>query len=257
MNLYVTTSDWYNPMLPAFAHLFNRHWSRDQPVSVLGYTRPDLPLPDNFAFVPLGDPGELGGDGREWSRNPRWTDSLRPFFEALEDRHFILMQIDYFIHFPVDLDRLDRLLRYRADEGVVKIDLSPGRSRFRHRPYATENGLEVILSEQDTSYRSALQAALWERDYFLGLLKPNRDPWQFERLGMEEVKNDGKLILGVKGGEHAPVPYLNVYSKGKMNWGELGQLREDLLDELFRLGLIGQSWNGWEPPPETSDRSRL
>jgi hypothetical protein len=69
MNVFVTTSDWYNPLIPGFAYLFNRFWSLRQPVTILGYSPPDLELPSNFRFQSLGRPEQFGNEITEWSAN--------------------------------------------------------------------------------------------------------------------------------------------------------------------------------------------
>jgi hypothetical protein len=260
MKVFVTTSDWYNPLLPAFAHLFNRFWPASQEVVVLCYSDPGLPLPPNFSTYSLGDPGEFGNDVTEWSPGrrgrhfqepyptPRWTDSLKRWTDHLADEMFILLQIDYFIHEPVNLRQIELLEKYLRLEDVVKIDLSADRFYWPHRRYASEDGFDVIVSDQNAPYRSSLQAAIWKRDYLASVLKPGRSPWDFERAGTGEQMNDGKLILGVAQRERGPVPYLNVYGGGRTNWRQLRLLDKTLLSELFERGMIGPHWNGWEEP---------
>lgn len=249
MHVYVTTSDWYNPLIPAFAYLFNRHWSPVQRVTVLGYTPPPEAgrLPANFSFVSLGDPCE---EASAWSRNPQWTDSLLPFFEALREDRFILFQIDYFLDRPVRHDLVALLARRFDRDGAAKADLTLERMYFPHEPWAEEDGVKLIASRQDAPYRSSLQAAIWRRDYFLELLVPGRTPWQFEKLGMIERQGDGRLILGLAGLEEPPVSYLNLYRHGLLRWNDdLHRPPPWMLAELTERGLIGPWWNGWGEGP--------
>lgn len=247
LRVYVTTSDWYNPLIPAFAYLFNRYWSPDQQVTVLGYTPPDSRLPENFSFVSLRD---LGESGPGWSRNPRWTDSLRPFFEELREDRFILLQIDYFLKRAVRHDLLALLERRFDRDGAAKADLTLERQHFPHEPWAEEDGAQLIASRQDAPYRSSLQAAIWRRDYFLELLVPGRTPWQFEKLGMIERMGDGRLILGLAGLERPPVSYLNLYRHGALRWNDKAHRPPPgMLADLLEKGLIGPWWNGWGEGP--------
>jgi hypothetical protein len=262
MKVYVTTSDWYNCIIPGFAYLFNKHWSPDQEVTVLCYNQPDYSLPKNFSIISLGNPEQFGNDVPEWSPGrrgetygqqhptPRWTNSLKPFFEKLEDEYFILLQIDYFIHKPVELHKVELLKKYLGEEGVVKIDLSYDRSCFPHKVYAVDQNIEIIVSEQDTVYRSSLQAAIWQKDYFVNLLKPDRSPWQFEGLGMYEQMNDGKLILGIKQPGYGPVPYINAYTQGEVNWPQIKEMNAEILTDMVERGLISPAWNGWVNVPD-------
>jgi hypothetical protein len=257
MNVYVTTSDWYNSLIPAFAHLFNKFWSPDQPVTILGYTDPGFEMPANFSFESLGAASEFGNEIGEWSEGrrgrhfselyptPRWSDSLKRWLTRTSDSYFALLQIDYFLYRPVNRQQIRVLEQQIHADNVMKVDLTLDRAYFAHSPYAECDQLNIIVSAQDTLYRSSLQAAIWRREYLDTMLKPGRSPWDFERLGMYEHMNDGKLILGSAPQDQAPVPYLNVYGQGKVNWRELNRLDPESMREITERGWIGPHWNGW------------
>jgi hypothetical protein len=260
MRVYVTTSDWYNPILPCFAYLFNRFWSPKQGVTVLCYTVPDCELPPNFSVESLGHPAEFGNDVAEWSSGrrgsdfgesfptPKWSDSMKGWADRLPDPYFILLQIDYFIHQPVNIRQIAILEKYLGADDVVKIDLSADRFYAPHTLYAIEDGIHIIESDQQALYRSSLQAAIWTRDYFASVLKPNRSPWEFEESGMREQMNNGKRILGVAQPEFGPVPYLNVYGRGEVCWSQLQLLDEEIRAEMSARGWMSSRWNGWVEP---------
>lgn len=254
--VYVTTSDYYNHLIPGFAYLFNKYWSPNQDATFLCYTKPSYSLPDNFSIVSLGPPERFGNEVPEWTEGrrgmpgesyptPKWTDSLIPVFERMTDEHFILMQIDYFLNRQVQLDKIEFLKNFLCSREVVKIDLTQDLTRYLHRVYATHGNIQIVISEQQAEYRSSLQAAIWRTDYFLRLLKPNRSPWDFERLGKEELKNDGKLILGLRQPNFGPVSYANLYARGKVDWNQMNRIEERVQHEMFELGLIRDDWNGW------------
>ena len=256
LNVYVTTSDYYNHLIPGFAYLFNKFWSPNQSATFLCYTLPSYPLPDNFSMVSLGPPERFGNDVREWTKGrrgingesyptPKWTDSLAPVFERMTDEYFILLQIDYFINAPVQLDKIEFLTSFLSSRQVAKIDLTQDLTRYAHKVYATHRDFQIILSEQHAEYRSSLQAAIWKRDYFRRLLRPNRSPWDFERLGKDELKHDGKLILGLRQNGRGPISYANLYARGKVDWNEMRKIEAGVQDEMLKLGLIRRDWNGW------------
>lgn len=256
LKVYVTTSDYYNHLIPGFAYLFNKYWSANQDATFLCYTKPSYSLPDNFSMVSLGPPERFGNKVPEWTRGrrgirgepyptPKWTDSLTPIFERMTDEHFILLQVDYFINKPVELDKIEFLRCFLCSREVAKIDLTQDLTRYSHRLYATQAGIQVVVSDQNAEYRSSLQAAIWKRDYFLRLLKPNRSPWDFERIGKDELKNDGKIIIGIRQPNFGPVSYANLYARGKVDWDEMNRIEERVQHEMFELGLIRRDWNGW------------
>jgi len=217
---------------------------------------PSYSLPDNFSMVSLGPPERFGNNVPEWTAGrrgiggepyptPKWTDSLTPVFERLTDEHFILLQVDYFINKPVDLYKIEFLTSFLCSREVAKIDLTLDLTRYSHKVYATHRDFQVIVSDQHAEYRSSLQAAIWKRDYFLRLLRPNRSPWDFERMGKDELKNDGKIILGLRQHNRGPVSYANLYARGKVNRDEMSRIEEGVQHEMFKLGLIRRDWNGW------------
>jgi hypothetical protein len=130
----------------------------------------------------------------------------------------------------------------------VKIDLSRDRAFFPNTPYAFDEGTKIVVSNQDAPFRSSLLPAIWKADYFRQLLKPGRSPWAFEMLGMHDCMNDGKLILGVDQPVDGPVPYVNVYYSGKLNWQQLMRMDEEIRSEMVQHGMITPEWNGWETP---------
>ncbi len=259
LKVYVTTSDYYNHLIPGFAFLFNKYWSPDQEVTFLCYTKPSYSLPDNFLMRSLGPPESFSNGVSEWAPGrrgangeiyptPKWTDSLIPVFEQMSDEHFILLQIDYFINRPVDLNLIELLKSFLHHRHVAKLDLTLDLTRYSHSVYATHGSFNIIASDQKAKYRSSLQAAIWRKDYFLPLLKPNRSPWDFEAMGMPEVMNDGKLILGIERPYFGPVSYANLYARGKVDWHEMQRLEDRVRHEMIELKLIRDDWNGWNSP---------
>jgi hypothetical protein len=143
------------------------------------------------------------------------------------------------------LGKIEFLRSFLSSREVAKIDLTLDLTRYSHKVYATHGDFQIIVSDQHAEYRSSLQAAIWKRDYFLRLLKPNRSPWDFERIGKDELKNDGKIILGLRQHDRAPVSYANLYARGRVDWGEMDLIEESVQQEMFKLGLIRRDWNGW------------
>ena len=59
MKIYISTSDKYVHLIEPFAFLFNKFWSSEQQVVVLGYNKPDFKLPKNFEFISMGISNQL------------------------------------------------------------------------------------------------------------------------------------------------------------------------------------------------------
>lgn len=176
LRLYVTTSDYYNHLIPGFAHLLNRYWSANQEVTFLCYTKPSYSLPNNFSVFSLGPPATFGNEIPEWSEGrrgvhdepyptPRWTDSLIPVVENMTDEHFILMQIDCFINRPVELDKIELLRSFLNFSDVAKIDLTLDRTFYTHYLYAI-----MERSRSSSVTRTPTTGPLYKRQYGEGTI---------------------------------------------------------------------------------------
>lgn len=188
MKVYLTTSDSYCHLVGGFAYLFNKYWSPRQEVVILCYKKPNVNLPKNFKIHSLG----------KQPSNGSWTDGLIDFFNKIKDEYFTLIMDDCYIIEKINLQYIKILESYFSENNVAKIDLTNDRFKHKHKEYARIGDLEIIESEQDAQYRSSTQIAIWRKNYFLKILKPNRNPWQFELIGQQELMNDGKIILGTK-----------------------------------------------------------
>tara|TARA_R110002051_G_scaffold325622_1_gene429464 strand:- start:7726 stop:8415 length:690 start_codon:yes stop_codon:yes gene_type:complete len=183
MTIYISTSDKYVSLLKPFAYLFNKFWSKDQKVVILGYTKPDFKLPKNFEFVSMGI---SRNDPKEWS-----TD-LRKYFESINDEWFIYGTEDMFLVYPVNFKSLDKLKKYMKS-GTGRISIT--NDACRKKCSTLEDN--VIELSQTADYRISCIYSIWNREYMLKYLLPERTPWEFEIQGSIETRNDGYKILGL------------------------------------------------------------
>lgn len=235
MIVTVPTSDRYVDIIPGFAYCFNKYWGDNIQVDILCYNKfPKKPLlPDNFNLVTLGKQEDFPPES--------WTNALIPYYEdpphhGLKDDLMIVMMDDFFLSHPVNQDHIKTSLTYFEDPDVVKFDLTDDRIRGNQfEEYEKKDGLDVVLTAQNANYRSSLQAAIWRREYFLSILKPDRNPWQFELKGMKELMNDGKKILGTR---NHPVKYANMILKRNINPKEIAKLNPIDLKHIQTEGLF-------------------
>jgi len=200
--------------------MFNKHWSSDAEVTVLGYGIPPFELPDNFKFISLGEQEKYGRD---------WTSALIPFFEQLPDEYFVLLLDDFYIS-NIDKSLLQKAERYAAD-GVEKIHLT----NFCGRTFKEEKDVNFNTWEQDANYRLSLQPSIVRRDYFLKYLKPGKTVWEYELQSAS--MNDGAQILVSK---KNIVFYSNFMTKGRISDStQTSKIKEEdliAIKQLVRLG---------------------
>tara|TARA_R110001599_G_scaffold78258_1_gene212863 strand:+ start:37 stop:735 length:699 start_codon:yes stop_codon:yes gene_type:complete len=183
MKIYISTSDRYTALIEPFAFLFNKFWSSDQQVVILGYTKPDCKLPENFEFISMGI---SRNDPKEWS-----TD-LRKYFQSIDDEWFIYGTEDMFLVYPVDFNSLNKLKTYMKP-GVGRINITNDVCR-KDCSILEDNVVELT---QTADYRISCIYSIWNREYMLKYLQPEMTPWEFEIDGSIATNNDGYQILGL------------------------------------------------------------
>ena len=199
--------------------MFNKHWSLNAKVTILGYNPPTYDLPDNFKFISLGKQEEYGS---------AWTTALIPYFKQLSDEYFIFLADDYYIL------SMDKSLMHEAEKymkkGVEKVHLT----NFNNRIFNKEKDVNFNIWEQDAKYRLSLQPCFIRRDYFLRYLYPGKSAWRYE-TNFYDSRNDGAQILVTK---QDIVSYSNFTTQGKTNSRRMSKIMKEDLDALKQIGVF-------------------
>jgi len=207
MNIYVQTCDKGIHIIEAFQYLFNRYWSEEQPVTVLGYAEPEFELAPNFSFVSLGkDTGpQIGGQ-------------LIDFFSGIEDEHFVYTVDSQVIIRPVQIRRFKELARFI--EGSAKVgrvaltgDMEVNQPQQLWRIF----NIGISLHSPVADYRMSAIWSIWRKDYFLRYLKPDMNLWEWEIAGSNSAKLDGIDIWSPT--ESYPITACRIYKHGRPHIG--------------------------------------
>jgi len=200
--------------------MFNKHWSPDVEVTILGYNPPLFNLPPNFKFVSLGKQEEYGNE---------WTTALIPYFKQMPDEYFILFLDDIYI-LSINKSLLHTAEKYMID-GVEKVHLI----NFDGQVFKEEKDVNFNTWEQGAKYRLALQPAFIRRDHFLKYLIPGiKTIWKYDG-NYEIAKNDGAQILVPK---QNIISYANFILRGKLRPGEMSKIKKEDLDAIKQLGVF-------------------
>lgn len=186
MKIICTTSNAYAHLIPVFCYLFNKYWSSDQEVEIVGYNPPPYPLPDNFKLVSMGTQGDLS----------EWSTDLRRYFESIPDEYFIWLMEDTLIK-KVDHEEVNRLMKYRLPV-VGRIDLTSETLKRPYQPVRIMDSFKdnIYAAMPGTNYRLSTQPSIWNKKYLLEYLTPGLTPWQFE---VQQVDNKWLILAqGIK-----------------------------------------------------------
>lgn len=218
MKIIVTTCDEYIHFLKGFVYMFNKHWSSDAEITVLGYSSPSFDLPDNFKFISVGEQKKYGDD---------WTSALIHFFKQLPDEYFVLLLDDFYI-LNVNKSLLHEAEKHMA-KGIEKIRLT-----CDDRPGYGKD-INFNISKQDAGYRLSLQPSFIRRDYFLKYLIPGKTIWEYE-TNHDAAKNNGAQILVPK---QNIIFYSNFVHKGEIkDFEQISRIKKEDLDVIKQFGLL-------------------
>ncbi|HHZ95635.1 MAG TPA: hypothetical protein EYN67_08765 [Flavobacteriales bacterium] len=190
LGIYVWTSDKNMKCVPAWAYLFNKFWPYKAAVRVLGYSKPQFSLPDNFEFISLGT-----------QRGPKfWSEDMLGFYESCDHEYFYAMWEDGFIIDYVDQEILDMAIKIaftNKEDKFFRFNLSLDTHRRPHKTIKVYDRYDLILASQTSRYRQSTQHSIWSKDKFLKKMKVNQSPWDFE-LDDINARNDGLMIFATK-----------------------------------------------------------
>jgi hypothetical protein len=165
MKVICTTSNKYLHLIQVFTYLFNKYWSSEQEVTILGYDKPKCLLPANFTFYSMGKQGP----------KEEWSTDLRKYFEQVEDDSWCWLMEDTFLK-RVDLVKVARALVY-TNNYIGRFDLTNDVQKRFHKTI----GNEMVMAMPGTSYLLSTQPSIWNRNFLLEYLTPGLDPWAFEK----------------------------------------------------------------------------
>lgn len=222
MKIIVTTSNNYHHLLKIFIYLFNKNWSIDQEVEVVGYKKPEFELPVNFTFYSMGEQTDTNKD---------FSNDLRKYFEKQDD-WFIWLFEDSFIK-QVDFNGLSVLKLLTSIPGVGRINLSNETIKQDHfESIHVVKYNQIYENTQSARYRLSTQPSIWNKRFLLQYLKPNLSPWEFET---QPSTNDGWRILGL---DHAVIKHNEGVTKHDIYKYNIDGIHEDQISEMKKLQIL-------------------
>jgi len=209
LETFVLTSDRDLWTVRVCAHLFRKHGGQDRPVTVLGFSPPDFDLPPLWTFLSIGEQADYPID--------RWSDALIGW---LKGGHrpadvFALLLSDYWLMRQASWPIVDVLADWAMKRPrLLRLDLTLDRANERGAvDVAYLAFLDIIKAPATAPYKVSLQAAIWNRDLLLSVLKPGLSPWDVELSLSPELH--GRQDLRVIGTRQCPVRYINVFKNSE------------------------------------------
>jgi hypothetical protein len=238
LKIIIPACDKYMHAVEGLMYTLTKYFNIDNKIILLGYSEPKFKLNDNWEFISLGV--DTGPDN--------WSNDLLKFFETFKDEYFINMIEDALMTRPADIDKIKMGFNYMLKNKDVKKVFLHG--SLTHQSTSRMLGGTVLTPvdelngefydvNQTSNYRTSLQSAIWNLDYFLTILKPNQNPWVFE---LQHIKNDGARILTTP--HNHPIMFSHLYIRGVLfsQWnksiyeeGGLSDEETKIIKEMLKL----------------------
>lgn len=187
-NIYIITCDKSKDVLKVTIPLLNKYWNISKSVKILGFTTPDMNLPNDYEFISMR-PKQLSID--DWSRD---------IYSIIQNDpgEYVIFMLDDFL--PIDYVNSDILDYYlnqmETDKSIVRCALGID---ITFLPYDIINNFgthSVMELKQSSPYRITTQPSIWRKDYLLKFLEKSTNPWNFET---ENNPQDGNKVMGTVG----------------------------------------------------------
>ena len=180
-------------------------------------------------------------------KDRNWSSVLARALKQISHGLVLVLMEDYFLDKPVDTPRIVRLAEYMKSKRAVCLRLlpSPGPDILcDHNP-------EVGELRKGAPYRLSLQAAIWDKNALLGLLRWGETAWELEVLGSRRTDDLEAPFLSVPR-DHPALTYRNAVIKGR--WDP--EVVEFCRKENVALELPIRPTDSGQPPPSMNLSSR-
>lgn len=179
-SIVISSFDGYSDAWRPFFELFWRYW-------------PDCPYPIYLIANNLAWPDERVRTIKI-PNDQGWGGNFIQAIKEIKADYIIYLQEDYFLKSKVNSGYIESILKFTADEGAVCMRLFP--CPGPDLPY--KGNSEIGAISKDAPYRISLQAAIWESNSFLELIRPEWSGWDMEIRGTIESSKKNQLFLGMK-----------------------------------------------------------
>jgi hypothetical protein len=225
MRVLVFTCDPYYELIEGFSKLFNRHWDPNQKVDVLGFTKPEFPLPENFTFHSAGRQSDFPSKSI--------YEPFVPIINQFKEDYFTIFLEDTFLIRDVDHDLFkkaeDKINAGTADSVAM---FWGGPEQFSRTLKHDEYFLEY---PQEMNYRVNVAPQIITKEYFFRYMKPGISLHQYEADNIIPGRNNGATLLC---GRKPIAPWVNVLRHGRFH--------HELIENLEKNAGKSFNWNDWQ-----------
>ena len=122
-----------------------------------------------------------------------WSERLYRCLQSVETEYVIFSLEDFFLLDFVKEEALEKCYEWmEKDPNIAVCRLYSSEDK---RLIPTDQYGAFRIADQTIGYRLDTQAALWRKETLMSFIDLKENPWQFEALGTQRIKNTQKLFL--------------------------------------------------------------
>ena len=175
MKVIVFSCDRYSWLMPTFLHFYRKNWP-DNPYETELVTE-TIKVKDVNTFCV----GKLP-----------WADRAIKYLESFDEETFLLLLEDYIINETVNTSRM-KVAESLCDGDIGCVQLNP-HNRLSH--FLLDTKIEGFKEYPlDKPYSVSLRSSIWQREFFLEVLKKGETAWQTEVNGSKRIQQDSKKVI--------------------------------------------------------------
>ena len=167
LNVYVTTCEKYEYLLPDFKKLFRKFWGARK-ITI-------------------------------WSGNEEYSTQLMHHLQSIKDKYFILLHEDFYLTAPVQVDLLRGLEEYveKSDTEITRIGLQTFKEGYvgAVNSYTRLPEGELFRLRENHNYLCSFEASIFNREKLLSYMSEDEDPWKTEVNSSRRMKGKGEIVL--------------------------------------------------------------
>lgn len=169
--IVIMSCDSYNDVWEPLAQSINKFWS-------------DCPFPI-FLCTETLDFDHEKIQNLKTNQRMGWSPMLINILNQLDTKNVIYLQEDYILKGKIKNQSIFDLLRFYEDNNAAYLRLIP----FPRPDEVVDENLNIGIINKGSSYRTSLQAAVWDREVLLDLIDENESAWEFEKKGVLRSSN--------------------------------------------------------------------
>ena len=200
--LFVDTSDSYSDIWPIFFDMFTLYWPNFEGIIYLTtelktYSHDKLKI----VCTKVGKRNDYGK-------------YIRDGLEKIDSNWIMYFPVDCIFMGEVDINRLDRYLRFFKEKNLDSFSLI--HQSYRETIQTEERGVSMVIPPTENMFST--QIAFWKKSTFYQLILPHENPWSAEWYGTQRANKMKIKLANPTTEEDNPLHYDLQGCLGKGKW---------------------------------------